>query len=184
MHEVLNLSASTYRQSRTSWGRVCFAAVLPTPAGGTGSEVEDTFVEKRPLIGVVYVQILALLSSFPPRELIGAVTSNSAQRPREEPEFIVYSLSSHEVVNRRPIPGLVSFLSNASFIIIVRAIFAYFRGDVNLVRDIEHIKPSNSQNTIILYTFIVILNPGPFTFTHSFHYTTHNKQHESIHDPK
>lgn len=107
--------------------------------------MEDAFGEKSPYIGVLYVQILSAPSSFPQCELIRVVTSNSAQRPREEPELIVYSLSSHEVVTRRCIPGLVSSLSNASFIIIVRTVFAHFGGVIDLMCDIEHIKPSNSE---------------------------------------
>ncbi|EIM81795.1 uncharacterized protein STEHIDRAFT_161154 [Stereum hirsutum FP-91666 SS1] len=83
VYEVLNLSESNSSQSRTSWGRVRFAVVLPTPAGRTGSEVEDAFVEKRPLIGVV------------------------AQRPREEPEFLVYSLSGHKVTTTAPSPSSI-----------------------------------------------------------------------------
>lgn len=76
VHEVLNLSgsiSSTSSKPRSTsqpgfgqgWGRVRYAAVLPTPS----SRDEDEFVDRRPLIGVVYVYFppaIFLIVFFPP----------------------------------------------------------------------------------------------------------------------
>ncbi|KAI0313811.1 hypothetical protein OF83DRAFT_1294179 [Amylostereum chailletii] len=72
------------------WGRVWSAAVLPTPP----LHSDDRFRPARPLIGVV------------------------AKCGHRDPEFIAYSLSTHTVVQRRSILGLVSFSSNANFTIL------------------------------------------------------------------
>lgn len=72
MHEILNLSASIsaanhsrsfgHRSNSTgqsvseeSWGTVRYASVLPTPGAGRRDGEGDEFLDRRPLIGVVYV---------------------------------------------------------------------------------------------------------------------------------
>ncbi|KAA1478047.1 hypothetical protein DENSPDRAFT_632230 [Dentipellis sp. KUC8613] len=79
---------------QTEWGKIVSAGVLPTPPGSTAL---DLFSSLRPLVGII---------------------ANSRQR---DPDFIVYSLSTHSVIKTFSVPGLVSFSSNANFIIITTA---------------------------------------------------------------
>ncbi|THH09407.1 hypothetical protein EW146_g8694 [Bondarzewia mesenterica] len=75
---------------RTDWGRILSASILPSPP----SAQLDQFADSRPLLGII------------------------AKHHRHDPELIIYSLSCHDVIKRRSFPGLVSFSSNANFIII------------------------------------------------------------------
>ncbi|KAI9453818.1 hypothetical protein F5148DRAFT_456920 [Russula earlei] len=72
------------------WGRVLHAGVLPSPP----PVAADEFLGSRPLLGII------------------------AQRLHQEPDFLVYSLSAHQVVKRLSIPGIVSFSANSNVIVI------------------------------------------------------------------
>jgi hypothetical protein len=48
------------------------------------------------------------------------ISRRSAKHEHRGPDFLVYSLSSHKVVKKLSIPGIVSFSANSNVIVIVR----------------------------------------------------------------
>jgi hypothetical protein len=101
--ELLNVST-------LEWGRVLHAEVLPSPFATT----DDEFLHSRPLLGIMCVTGISccLLSNL--------IVLNSAKHPNEGPDFLVYSLSAHNIVKKISIPGIVSFSANLYVVVIVR----------------------------------------------------------------
>src|SRR6267142_3428735 len=50
------------------------------------------------------------------------IAVNSAKLPNQGPDFLVYSLSTHNIVKKISIPGIVSFSANLNVVVIVRCL--------------------------------------------------------------
>jgi hypothetical protein len=98
--EILNVTSP-------EWGRVLQAEVLPNPP-----PAGDELLNSRPLLGMMCVL-------FPFASFV-LISRRSAKYERQGPDFLVYSLSSHKVVKKLSIPGIVSFSANPNVIVIVR----------------------------------------------------------------
>ncbi len=99
--EMLNVTSP-------DWGRVLHAEVLPNPPAAG-----DEFLNSRPLLGMMCG------SRFPFASLV-LISRRSAKYQHHGPDFLVYSLSSHKVIKKLSIPGIVSFSANTNVIVIVR----------------------------------------------------------------
>ncbi|KAI0260974.1 hypothetical protein BC834DRAFT_499363 [Gloeopeniophorella convolvens] len=107
--------------SGPEWGRVWHAEVLPNPLVADN----DQFRRSRPLLGII------------------------SKRQKQGPEFLVYSLATHNVVKKLSISGIVSFSANSNVIIISSA-------------------NPNSLRILSACTFasLSIISSGLSTFTH------------------
>ncbi|KAH9984189.1 hypothetical protein BJV77DRAFT_1072315 [Russula vinacea] len=76
--------------SSPEWGRVVHAEVLPNLPAAAG----DEFLNSRPLLGMI------------------------AKHQHQGPDFLAYSLSTHKVVKKLSIPGIISFSANPNVIVI------------------------------------------------------------------
>jgi hypothetical protein len=105
--EMLNISSP-------EWGRVSHAEVLPNPPAAAG----DEFSNSRPLLGMMY----GFGISF---RLLVLICLHSAKHQHQGPDFLAYSLSTHKVIKKLSIPGIVSFSANPNVIVIVRCLPLY-----------------------------------------------------------
>ena len=55
------------------------------------------------------------------------INCRSAKHEHQGPDFLVYSLSSHKVVKKLSVPGIVSFSANSNVIVVVRYFLSYCR---------------------------------------------------------
>jgi hypothetical protein len=105
--EMLNISSP-------EWGRVVHAEVLPNLPAAAG----DEFLNSRPLLGMM----CGFGISFRFHVLI---CLRSAKHQHQGPDFLAYSLSTHKVVKKLSIPGIISFSANPNVIVIVRCLPLY-----------------------------------------------------------